>query len=125
MIYKNEKTGQVTEELPVIFRKYGKREGEAVIALFPTVPANCDNPCDVDSFMEIGGHGAASYPGVIASTKSASEDEYAPTLAILKDIYETPGPPGTPTFRLKIYRRAHGFMHEARKAEWRKLMKKR
>ncbi len=60
----------------VIFRKYPKREGGEIIALFPYVPGTND-PYTCSSYMHVGQHGSADDRGVVISTKLATEAEYA------------------------------------------------
>lgn len=59
----------------VIFRKYPKREGGQIIALFPYDCETRFGTCE--SYMHIGQHGTADYQGVMQSTKPASPAEYA------------------------------------------------
>lgn len=61
----------------VIFRKW--RDGAGVIALMPALPATVDGRY-CTSYMHVGQHSAASYPGVIAATVPAEPEEYAPLL---------------------------------------------
>lgn len=64
----------------VIFRKF--RDG-SVIALFPNIP--WDNNGNIASYMHVGQHGGAS-PLIVADTKLAEKDEYAPLLRELKSL---------------------------------------
>jgi hypothetical protein len=67
----------------VVFRRWPAREGGDVIALMPELP---EHDGYVTSYMHIGQHGAASYPGVIRDTRPATETEYAPLLRELTQI---------------------------------------
>lgn len=64
----------------VIFRKF--RDG-SVIALFPNIP--WDNNGNIASYMHVGQHGGASHL-IVADTKLAEKDEYAPLLRELKSL---------------------------------------
>lgn len=97
---------QDTEETPVIFRKYVTRDGNEVIALFPSLSGtNCASTCS--SFMHVGQHGSADPWGVMRDTKRATPDEYAD----LKRELES-APYG---YRLKVYARNGWHFYEARK----------
>ena len=61
----------------VIFRKFSKRDGGAVIALFPGIAATVGKPETCESYMHIGQHSAANLPGLTASLKLAWPSEYA------------------------------------------------
>lgn len=65
----------------VVFRMYPGRlfsGGYAgIIALFPDIPY-CTDGMLCTSYEPVGQHGAADYAGVIAATRPATPDEYAP-----------------------------------------------
>lgn len=67
-------------ELPVIF----KREGDSVIAFFPTLP---DTANSMICYAHVGQHSGASF-GYFRSLKPATPAEYEPLLKELKGIYE-------------------------------------
>ena len=71
----------------VIFRKYPKKEGGQIIALFPYVCERRFGTCE--SYMHVGQHGTADYQGVMQTTKAAKPSEYAD----LKAELENYGPP--------------------------------
>jgi hypothetical protein len=70
---------------PVIFRKWPKKEGGDVIALFPTLVGNMD-PYTCTSYMQIGQHSSADPQEVVWATKPAKPAEYADLLEELKSI---------------------------------------
>lgn len=59
----------------VIFRKWPKREGGTVIALFPAIAATVGNPYNCQSYEHVGQHGAASV-NLTQRTKPATPAEY-------------------------------------------------
>lgn len=63
-----------TEETPVIFRKFGKNDGYAVIALFPTIPDAYSGP-SFGSYMHVGQHSGCN-PDIVSITKLATPEEY-------------------------------------------------
>lgn len=68
-----------------IFRRYPPSRGGDVIALFPDLPHDAAGRYCV-SYQHLGQHGAADYSGVIAATRPADAEEYAPLLAELQRI---------------------------------------
>lgn len=69
----------------VVFRKWGKKKGGGIIALFPELPADA-NGYYVLSYEHIGQHGGADYNGVIARTVPASIDESTDLIQELESI---------------------------------------
>lgn len=63
-----------------VFRKYP--DGQ-IIALFPDIPWS-GRRGEVTSYMHLGQHGAADYSHVVATTKPATEKEYAGLLDELR-----------------------------------------
>lgn len=100
-------------ELPVIIRMYVDKDKPSRgtrwngVLLFPTNPAYPVG-YDVESWQYFGGHGAASYPGVIANTRPPTEDE----IKELVGQYEYQYPPT----KLKVYARRTRSMIDAHKA---------
>jgi hypothetical protein len=74
---------QDEHETPVVFRKYGPRRGDDVIALFPAEPGTYD-PHTCSSYVHIGQHGSADPLLVIKRTRPAKPDEYADLKAELE-----------------------------------------
>lgn len=95
-------------ETPVIFRKWPKREGGAVIALFPCEPGSYDE-YTCSSYQHVGQHGVADPRRCINATHAAKPEEYAPLVAELE---------GAPYgYRLKLHRRyQHAAFTQARRA---------
>lgn len=60
----------------MIFRKWPKKEGGDVIALFPGIAATVGNEYACESYQTIGQHGAASVD-IVNGTKPAKPAEYA------------------------------------------------
>lgn len=60
----------------VIFRKWPKKEGGGVIALFPGIAATVGNPYHCQSYEHVGQHGAASFD-LVNCTRKAKPEEYA------------------------------------------------
>jgi hypothetical protein len=98
---------QDEHETPVVFRKYGPRRGDDVIALFPAEPGTYD-PHTCSSYVHIGQHGSADPLLVIKRTRPAKPDEYADLKAELE---------GAPYgYRLKVYARLQrSFLAERKK----------
>ncbi len=69
------------EDVGVEFRRWP--DGD-VIALMPGVPWDHHGNCA--SYMHVGQHGGAQYPGLCGNTVPATPDEYAPLLAELERI---------------------------------------
>lgn len=69
----------------VIFRKWPKREGGDVIALFPEVASSYIRSYDCESYQHIGQHGGAS-PDIVQWTRPATPEEYAPLKRELESI---------------------------------------
>jgi hypothetical protein len=80
----------------VVFRTWRSGHGKGeVIALMPDIEADTRGNCE--SYEHVGQHGAADYRGVIARTRAATPEEFAPLLRELT---------GAPFFyRLKIVNR--------------------
>jgi hypothetical protein len=75
----------------VIFRKWSKKDGGDVIALFPEIS---EGNGLILSYQHLGQHGAAS-PGIVYATKAATPSEYAPLKRELEQI----------GYRLKVMKR--------------------
>jgi hypothetical protein len=70
-------TTQLKPLTPVIFRKFLKREGGDIIALFPNAYDYIKPGRDtVLSYMHVGQHADASYYSMIHISKPAKPDEY-------------------------------------------------
>jgi len=67
----------------VIFRKFSKKEGGQILALFPYDTEGRYGQCN--SYMHIGQHGTADYSGMMQSTKPATPAEYADLKAELEN----------------------------------------
>lgn len=106
------------EITPVIFRKFGKREGSEVIAIFPAEIGTYE-PSTCSSYMHVGQHGAATIAGpssIIYRTKAAKPAEYAD----LKKELE-----GAPYgYRLKVYLREQPAHRRARQQQARDLTRR-
>jgi hypothetical protein len=71
--------------VPVVFRIWPAKQGGDVIALFPTLPG--DNKVgSVSSYQHVGQHGPADYTHVIAATRPATPEEYAPLARELAQV---------------------------------------
>ena len=94
----------------VVFRKWRKREGEGIIALFPEIPADLSGYL-CQSYQHVGQHGAASYDKLVsvqnAPTVPATPEEYAD----LKEELESIG------YVLEVRRRCTPAMRKALSAE--------
>jgi hypothetical protein len=86
----------------VIFRRF--RDGD-VIALFPSIAAECLNAWPCLSYMHIGQHGAAD-PRLVSDTRPAKPREYAELKAELERI----------GYRLTVRQRFPGDAHDRRRA---------
>jgi hypothetical protein len=74
------------EKTQVIFRKWPKKEGGGIIALFPKIE-HSHNLCRLcESYEHIGQHGGTDYHHVIRQTKPAKEAEYASLQKELESI---------------------------------------
>lgn len=71
----------------VIFRKWNKRNGGGIIAIFPENPTTLYND-NCDMFEVHGGHGGGDYYAVVKNSKLATEDEYAGVKGLLEVMYE-------------------------------------
>lgn len=87
---------QDTDYTDTLFRRFPKREGGDVIALFPLVPWNRRGECA--SYMHVGQHGAADLTGLIARTRPAKLDE--PDVRALHDELQGLG------YRVRVLRRS-------------------
>jgi hypothetical protein len=86
--------------LPVIFR--AERSGQ-VTAVLPTMAADYAGR-EFVTYAHIGQHGGATLPWY-RETRAARPDEYADLLQELRGIYERSHAPGDPVFRLDVRRR--------------------
>lgn len=84
------------EITPVIFRKFSKKEGGEVIALFPTDLGTYD-PYTCCSYMHVGQHGSTDPQGIINCTKVAKPDEYE---SLKRELESAPY-----GYRFKVYTR--------------------
>jgi hypothetical protein len=100
------KTQDIT---PVIFR-FWEKEGNQVIALFPTEPAD-ERGSTVNSYMQTGQHAGAALFQMIQRTRPATPTEYRD----LKKELERLG------YKLKVYQRATRGMREELTKEVRRL----
>jgi hypothetical protein len=87
-------TNMENEITKVVFRKWPKREGGDVIALFPE---NIAVGYYCDSYQHVGQHGAADYSGVVSMTKPAKPEEYA---ALKRELESAPY-----EYKLRVIRR--------------------
>lgn len=103
---------QDTEITPVIFRKWKKRDGGGVLALFP---AQCgtNDLYTCGSFEHVGQHGSADPLGVMERTNKALPKEYE---ALKRELEDPPY-----GYRLKVYKRLQRGFLETRKEELRKF----
>ena len=96
----------------VIFRKYKKKLGGDIIALFPEIVATLNFPKEIQSYQHLGQHGGAVYGIVMNDTKLAKPFEYADLLQELKQIgYDD----------LEIYSRETPHMRDEFQKEFRRL----
>lgn len=79
----------------VIFRKWKKKYGQGLIAIFPENPTTLYND-DCDMFEVHGGHGGGDYYGILPKTTLATEEEYKPLKGLLETMYE---------YDLEVYKR--------------------
>jgi len=63
-----------TETTVVVFRKWGKRNGGGIIALFPL---DTDSTYFCNSYEHVGQHAMANYVGVVSQSTPATPTEYA------------------------------------------------
>lgn len=69
-------TEQDEHQTAVVFRKWVKRNGGGIIALFPEIPCDAYRYYCL-SYQHVGQFSGADYNGVIARTGPAIEEEYA------------------------------------------------
>lgn len=97
------------EKTMVIFRKWNKREGGGILALFPELPADPQG-FHCESYESVGGHSGANYQGLVsvlhAPTIPATPEEYAE----LKEELEGLG------YILEIRKRAPSDAYQTRRA---------
>lgn len=78
------------EIVAVVFRKWGKRNGGGIIAVFPEYSNGYNNRCynrdTVMMYEHVGQHGEGSYYGVIQRTTPAKPEEYADLKKELEQI---------------------------------------
>lgn len=94
------------DKLKVIFRKF--KDGD-IIALLPDLAGN-NNPNTCESYQHVGQHGAANYSQVIAATRPATPEEFAPLLREFRNIYES----GPDPVKLVVRNRASASDRAAR-----------
>lgn len=87
-----EPPAETDEVTPVVFRKWPKKEGGDILALFPTME---EKEYHVLSYEHIGQHGSANFNLCIQNTKAAKPEEYADLKAELEQI----------GYKLKVYAR--------------------
>lgn len=68
----------------VVFRRWPKKEGGGVIALFPEEV--CDFQGHVTSYEHIGQHGGADYPSVIRATRPTHPDTDPDAATLFKEL---------------------------------------
>lgn len=107
---------QDENETPVIFRKYGPRKGDDVIALFPAEIGTYDS-ATCSSYEHVGQHGSASPYAVIRDTRPATPEEYAD---LRKELEGAPY-----GYRLKVYTRMRRGFDAARRAEAERLRQRK
>jgi hypothetical protein len=62
-----------TEPTLVVFRRWRKKDGGGIIALFPAIVADHRGHCS--SYMHVGQHAAADYHGMLLKSLPARVDE--------------------------------------------------
>lgn len=87
----------------VIFRKWRKRDGGGIIALFPTMPSDINGRYCM-SYEHIGQHGGAD-PAIMARTVAATPKEYAPLARELRAL----------GYRLQVSQRISARLHKMRR----------
>jgi hypothetical protein len=102
-----------TEPAVVIFRKWPPSDGGGIIALFPYMPADVENPMWAGSYMDQGGYGRANYWVVMDGTSPASPGEYA---ALKAELESEPY-----SLRLAVRLRTPHDAGDVRTAAWRRL----
>jgi hypothetical protein len=95
-----------TEETKVIFRKWRKKEGGDVIALFPEIASTVGKPQYCESYQHVGQHSGAD-PDIVNVTEPATEAEYAPLMRELEKI----------GYRLKVITRVPPGAYAKRKSQ--------
>jgi len=96
------------QETLVIFRRW-KDTGD-LIALFPAMPSDVYGYF-CEAYETVGQHGVADYFGVVQATRPVSTEEAEPLAEELKRI----------GYRLRPIKRASYRMHEARRAEAKRI----
>jgi hypothetical protein len=94
--------------IPVLFRKW--RKSGDVIALFPTVLADCSGGGSVESYEHVGQHGGADFFGIMRESRPAKPKEYA---SLARELRAAPF-----RYRLKVVKRASRAMHDKFLAEY-------
>jgi hypothetical protein len=84
----------------VIFRKWSKKEGGGILALFPYEQAS---PRFCSSFEHIGQHGGADLLGCIQRTKLATQEEYT---SLKRELESAPY-----RYRLEVRKRINWNKH--------------
>jgi hypothetical protein len=94
--------------VPVLFRKW--RKSGDVIALFPTILADCSSGGRVESYEHVGQHGGADFYGIMRESRPARPSEYA---ALARELRSAPY-----RYKLKVVKRASRAMHNEFLAEY-------
>ena len=99
------------EKTIVIFRRYPKKEGGEVIAIFPCVPAT-NNAYTCSCYVHMGQHGACDPIHVIMNTKPGKLND--PDVKALKRELEHYGPPDA-HYHLDVRQRySHRYLDDRR-----------
>lgn len=104
--------GKLRPETPVIFRKWPKREGGDVIALFPAELGTYD-PYTCGSYQHVGQHGSADPHMVVNATKKAKPEEYAD---LKRELESAPY-----HYRFRVYEKLQRTFLKTRQEEARRL----
>jgi dienelactone hydrolase len=100
---------QDDEITPVIFRRWPKCEGGAVVAIFPTILGTYESHT-MSCYQHVGQHGTCDL-GIIHRTKLARETD-ADVMELRRELEGAPY-----GYRLKVYQRDNRTFHKAREAE--------
>ena len=88
--------------VPVLFRMW--RRSKDVIALFPTILADCNSGGHVEAYEHVGQHGGADFYGIMRESRPAKPREYA---ALARELRSAPY-----RYKLKVVKRASRAMHD-------------
>lgn len=106
-----------TDITPVIFRRWKKRHGGEVIAIFPADLAGYQAH-EASCYQHVGQHGTVDMPAVIRCTKPAKDDD-PDVLALRRELERAPY-----RYRLQIYRRDNRVFQKKRAADAEQLRRR-